>query len=90
VNLGIRSWGRNLVVNGVESPYNLCIIDVQVIESSQVEFPIKFGIGLDENWVFGVKNRSSRQKSVITRQSELQRDREQCLLAIYSPRQTIA
>jgi len=54
VDLGIRLRGRNLVVNGVESPYNFCIIDVQVVESSQVEFPIKFGIGVDENWVFGV------------------------------------
>ena len=59
-----------LVVNSVESLQNLCIIDVQVIESSQVEFPIKFGIGLDENWVFGVKNRTSRQEPVITRHGE--------------------
>jgi len=40
------------------------------VESSQVEFLIKFGIGVDENWVFEVKNRSSQQKSVITRQGE--------------------
>jgi len=75
-----------LVVNSVESPYNSCIIDVQIVESSQVEFPIKFGIGLDENWVFGVKNRTSRQKPVMVRHGELQRDREQCLLVIHSPR----
>ena len=56
-----------MVVNSVENPLNSCIIDVQVVESSQVEFPIKFEIGLDENWVFRVKNRSSRQKSVTTR-----------------------
>jgi len=67
---------------------NSCIIDIQVVESSQVEFPIKFGIGVDENWVFGVKNRSSRQKPVTTRHDKLQRDREQCLLAICSPRRT--
>jgi len=48
-----------LVVNSVENLYNSCIIDVQVIESSQVEFPIKFGIEWDENWVFGVKNCTS-------------------------------
>jgi len=59
-----------LVVNSVESPYNSCIIDVQIVESSQVEFPIKFGIGLDENWVFGVKNRTSRQKPVMIRHGE--------------------
>jgi len=60
-----------LVVKIVENPLNSCIIDVQVVESSQVEFPIKFGIGLDENCVFGVKNRTSRQKPVITRHGEL-------------------
>ena len=59
-----------LVVNKCRKSIELYIIDVQVIESSQVEFPIKFGIGLDENWVFGVKNRTSRQKLVITRHGE--------------------
>jgi len=34
------------------------------------QFPIKFGIRLDENWVFGVKNRTSRQKTVTTRHCE--------------------
>ena len=48
-----------MVVNRVGNPLNSCIIDVQVVELSQVEFPIKFGIVVDENWVFGVKNRSS-------------------------------
>jgi len=43
-----------LVVNSVENPLNSCKIDIQVVEKSQVEFPIKFGIGVDENWVFGV------------------------------------
>ena len=52
-------------------------------------FPIKFGIGVDENWVFGVKNRTSRQKSVITCHGELQRDSEQSSLAICSPRRAI-
>jgi len=60
-----------LVVNKCRKSIELCIIDVQIIESLQVEFPIKFGIGLDENWVFGVKNRTSRQKPVITRHGEL-------------------
>ena len=55
---------------GVENPLNSCIIDVQVVKLSQVEFPIKFGIGVDENWVFGVKNRPSRQKSVTIRHGE--------------------
>ena len=56
-----------MVLNRVENPLNSCIIDVQVVELSQVEFSIKFGVWVDKNWVFGVKNRSSRQKSVTTR-----------------------
>jgi len=73
-----------LVVKIVENPLNSCIIDVQVVESLQVEFSIKFGIGLDENWVFGVKNHTSRQRPVITRHGELLCGREQCLLATAS------
>jgi len=30
-------------------------------------FPINFGIKVDENWVFGVKNRTSRQRAVFAR-----------------------
>ena len=54
----------------------------------RLSFLSNLGLRLDENWVFGVKNRTSRQKTVITRHGELQRDREQSLLAIRSPRRT--
>jgi len=30
-------------------------------------FPISFGIKVDENWVFGVKNRTFRQRAVFAR-----------------------
>ena len=46
---------QNLVVKIVESPQNSCINDVQVVETSQVEFPIKFGIWVDEIQVFCVE-----------------------------------
>ena len=36
----------------VESPQNSWIIDVQTVEWSQVEFPISFGIKVDENLGF--------------------------------------
>jgi len=30
-------------------------------------FPISFGVKVDENWVFGVKNRTFRQRAMFAR-----------------------
>jgi len=30
-------------------------------------FPISFGVKVDENWIFGVKNRTFRQRAVFAR-----------------------
>jgi len=60
------------------------MIDVQIVESPQVEFPIKFGIELDENWVFGMKNRTSRQKPVVIPQFLTQAVTDTCRWALRS------